>query len=219
MKTRNLVKILFGMPKSLFLNFKYLPIKDAIKLPILVSYNTKLLKLKGEIIINGEIKPGMIKIGIGGSGTAAHLPTAIEIYKGQIIFNGRMGIGGGCQICNSGKLELGENVSFVAECHIICRKHVKIGSNSTISWHTQIMDSDSHNIINKDSKVINENDEIIIGENVWVASKVNILKGASIPSNNIIASGATITKKIDEKNCILTGMPVKVLKRNVSWEF
>lgn len=206
-----------GLPKSIYINLKYFEFKDAIKLPIIVSYRTKFLKLKGSIKIKGKIKTGMIRIGICGSGTASYIPTILELYNGEIIFDEHAYIGGGCQICNSGKMEIGNNVSFTGECHIICKKHIAIGSNSMISWNTQIMDTDSH-FIYEDNNIINADDEIIIGNKVWISSNTNILKGTVIGNNNIVASGSIITNKFYENNCILTGMPIKVLKRNIKWE-
>ena len=53
----NLKKIL-SLPKSLYFNLKVFPLKTAIKLPILISYDTKIINIhKGSIIINSSIKP------------------------------------------------------------------------------------------------------------------------------------------------------------------
>ena len=54
--------ILRSMPYTLYFNFHYLPFKQAIKLPILL-YKPKLLKCKGRIRIEGEVKIGMIQLG------------------------------------------------------------------------------------------------------------------------------------------------------------
>ena len=48
---------------TIWFNFHYLPFKQAIKLPILL-YKPKIIASKGSIIIKGEIKPFMIKLGI-----------------------------------------------------------------------------------------------------------------------------------------------------------
>lgn len=47
-----LEKIL-SIPKSLWFCLHYFTIKDAIKLPVIVRYNTKLNVLKGRIILSG----------------------------------------------------------------------------------------------------------------------------------------------------------------------
>ena len=53
--------------KTLVCNFKLLPLKIALKFPILVGRKVK-LELKGKVSIeSSKIRTGMISIGIGGS--------------------------------------------------------------------------------------------------------------------------------------------------------
>ena len=61
-----IILLILSLPKTIYINFKYLKFKDAIKLPILVSYNVKLAKTRGTILIKSKIKFGMIQIGFGG---------------------------------------------------------------------------------------------------------------------------------------------------------
>ena len=42
-----ILKLLFGFPKTIYLNFKLLPLFDAVKLPICVTYNTKIRVMGG----------------------------------------------------------------------------------------------------------------------------------------------------------------------------
>lgn len=41
---------IFSIPKSFYVSLKYFPFKEAIKLPIMVRYNTVLLGLNGKIV-------------------------------------------------------------------------------------------------------------------------------------------------------------------------
>ena len=65
MKINNLYLRIISLPKTIYFNFKYLPVRQAIKLPIFVSYNTFLGKTKGNIKINSCITTSMINIGFG----------------------------------------------------------------------------------------------------------------------------------------------------------
>ena len=48
---------------SIYFNFKYLPFKQAVKLPILL-YKPHFLKLKGKVVIDApKINTGMIRLG------------------------------------------------------------------------------------------------------------------------------------------------------------
>lgn len=52
-----IVEYLFSVPKSFYVSLKYFSLKDAIRLPILVRYNTLLLELKGNIVnVGGQIR-------------------------------------------------------------------------------------------------------------------------------------------------------------------
>lgn len=47
---------------------------------------------------------------------------------------------------------------------------------------------------------------------------MTILKGSTVSDNSIIATGAIVTEKIFPKNCIIGGIPAKVLKEGVTWD-
>ena len=95
MKIYNLIEIATGLPKSVLFNFSQLPFKQAVKMPVLVSWITKFKALKGKMLIKSDIHTGMIRIGLLGigSGTAHYMPTVIE-NNGKIICNGRLSLGG-----------------------------------------------------------------------------------------------------------------------------
>lgn len=52
---------------------------------------------------------------------------------------------------------------------------------------------------------------IIIGNNCWIGAKVTILDGVTIGDNCVLAAGAVITKSMPA-NCIVGGVPAKVIK-------
>ena len=66
MDIKLIIKALISIPKSLYFCLHFWRLGDAIKLPVLVSYNTTLKKLDGNIQLN-RIKPGTVKIGFTGS--------------------------------------------------------------------------------------------------------------------------------------------------------
>lgn len=74
---------------SLYFNFHYLPIKQAIKLPIIL-YKPKLLKCKGKIQILGNVKTGMIQLGKYTVSLYPNSGIVFENHGGSIIFNGEM---------------------------------------------------------------------------------------------------------------------------------
>lgn len=62
----NILSIL-SIPKSVYINLKVFDFKTAIKLPILVSYNTKLIGIKkNTMVIDDSLRFGDIRIGFDG---------------------------------------------------------------------------------------------------------------------------------------------------------
>ncbi len=205
--------------KTLYINFKCLPFKQAIKLPILLSWRCSITKLSGQIIINNNPTPGMITIGYGDVGifNGTKLRTILKI-EGVLEFHGKANIGYGSKvdIGKTGTLKLGGNFSISAATSIICHKSITIGNNCVLSWDILFMDTDLHEIKSKSGNVINEPKEIIIGNNVWIGCRCLVLKGTYIGDGNVIAANSTLTKTYNQQNSILTGD--KILKQDISWE-
>ena len=105
--------------------------------------------------------------------------------------------GGGIQLCTSvtGVLTLGSYSSISSESHIVCANEITIGNHSVISWNTQIMDTDFHKVM-VDDTVINLDQKVCIGNNVWICSHSIVAKEVNIPDDCIIASGSYITGKL-----------------------
>ena len=66
--------------------------------------------------------------------------------------------------------------------------------------------------------MINYPKPIHIGENVWIASNVFVLKGSTILDNSIVALGAVVCKKFEKENVLIACNPSKIIKENVSWK-
>ncbi len=97
---------------------------------------------------------------------------------------------------------------------------VVIGDNCMFGQDISFLLSDWHYIYDvKTGERLNApKNGISIGNNVWIARNVQILKDVSIPDNTIIGIGSLVTKSFDEENTILGGVPAKVIKRNVCWK-
>lgn len=117
------------------------------------------------------------------------------------------------------------NVTVGSSCtinglFITCRdQDVIIGDDCLISTDVKIRSSDSHKIFElKGTEQINKStDPIIIGDHVWVGQDVFIGKNSSVASGSIVAARATVTKKIETRNCIIVGYS-EILRENIRWE-
>lgn len=64
-----------------------------------------------------------------------------------------------------------------------------------------------HNIV-CDSVVINNDREIIVGNNVWVGARYTILKGISVGNNRILVANSNVVCHVTD-NTIVGGNPTK----------
>ena len=60
--------------------------------------------------------------------------------------------------------------------------------------------------------------DIHIGKKCYVASAVRFSPGSEISDNVLVAMGSVLTKRIDCNNCLIAGVPAKVLKENYDWK-
>lgn len=220
-------KYLLSLPKTILFNFKVFPFKTAIRLPILVAYNVKIENAhKNCILINSKISTFMIKININNGSDGVNCSYKKNGYfdvreKGQIVFYGKADFTSGISIrVDNGSLILGDKFSCNKNCFFSCSKRIIIGNNVLLGWNVNIRDSDGHTIFSLDHSNIQKNldEDVSIGNHVWIASNVHILKGSNIPDNCIIGYNSCVTKKFIEKNCIIAGYPAKVIKDSVNWE-
>lgn len=215
---RILVKLL-SIPKTLYFNFKYFKLNEAIKLPVFVSYNTKFKTLKGNIELPKDIKPGIIKIGLGDVGIfdKQKRRTVLEL-DGNIRFKGKADIGHGSSLSVGGDLVIGDKFVITAESSIVCKEKIIIGDNCLISWDCLLMDTDFHKIYNNDKKQLNANEKIIVGNNVWIGCRNLILKGTIIGDNSVIGANSKVCSKFNMDNVLIVGDPANIIKHDISWE-
>jgi len=219
-KTVNILHYLAGLPKSIYVNFRLLPFKDAVKLPIIVSRKTKLSCLNGKVNLEKN-RTGIIRIGFGNVRLVdfAYERTILHI-EGTVTFQGKCKIGKASKIevGKKGMLVIGENFLISAKSKLICHKQITIGKDCVFAWDSLIMDTDYHEIYDHDSNIINEDKAITIGNKVWIGTRSTVLKGASIPDNTIIAANSLITKAYHTTDTILAGSPAKIIKENITWK-
>lgn len=211
--------------KTAFINFRLLPLSEAIKFPIYIYRGVKLYKYSnGKIIFKAPVTPGLLKIGKHNVGTVdCRYSRSILENSGTIIINGNAQIGAGSKISvmEGGVLELGSDFSITGQSQIICGKHIKFGNRCLMSWDILVMDTDFHKITEKSgNKILNPPAPIIIGDHVWIGCRTTILKGVEIADNAIIAAGATITRSITDKNVIYggSGKDAGIIRRDVEWK-
>lgn len=214
-----IIELLISIPKTVYFNFKYFKSSQAIKLPVFISYNTKFKNLNGNIQLPKNIKTGIIKIGFGGvSIFDKQKRRTILDLNGKINFKGKANIGHGSSLSIGGELVIGDGFIITAESSVVCKKNITIGDNCLISWDCLLMDTDFHKIYGNDKQQLNIDEEIIIGNNVWIGCRNLILKGSLIGDNSVIGANSKVCSKFNADNILIGGNPANIIKYNISWE-
>jgi len=214
---KNIVKINF---KTIIFNFNYFPFQQAIKLPVLVSRNTYLKRLRGDVKIECPIRFGMIKIGYNNCHIFdKKLSRTIWRVDGKVKFKGTANIGHGSKINlgKEGKISIGDNFTINAESTLKIEKGLTIGNDVLISWDVLIMDSDCHHIY-QEEKIINPPQDIHIADKVWVGCRNLILKGAQIRENSVIGANSLVNNDLLTANAAYVGTPARMVKEGICWE-
>ncbi len=207
-----------SLPKTIYFNFRCLPLKQALRLPIFIKYDVKLGELHPNMIkINAPVSRFMIKYGLGGVKGLSTGKSQLWLQNGTITFNGKANFAEGCSIRNNGNLMFGDNFGAGKNCFISCSDEIIFGDDILFAWNGTIRDSDGHTIF-MDGMEKPSHKPVHIGNHVWIASEVKILKGITIPDGCIIALGSIVTRSFDEENILIGGYPAKKLQTNVSWK-
>lgn len=209
---------ILSLPKTIYFNLKALPLAQAVKLPILIGWNTKIVAAKrGVIKFPNGCRPMMVRIGFAGSPS---VPTdhrgQVSIYGGTLSFEGRACFAAGSTLDNSGAMRIGKNFSSNKNAFVSCSKEVTIGDDVMLGWNVQIYDASGHTVYHK-GVAKHSQAPIIVGNHVWLCSHATLLKGAAIGDGSIVAWRSLLTKAIPQSNVLVAGNPAVVKCEDMSW--
>lgn len=207
--------------KTIYINFRTLPFKTAIKFPISIYGKIKFRSLAGSIEIRNKVKRGMIRFGYVQGNFSGQKGNAMILLSPdtKLIFNGPCWFDVDCviRITDKGKVDLGEYIGFGSDTKIYCEDYIKIGNLCRIPFGSTFMDTNYHYSINVNNyEVSRKTKPIIIGERNWIGNTCVIMKGTKTPEGTIIGSRSFLNKdytkeKEDHSYLILAGSPAKVV--------
>jgi acetyltransferase-like isoleucine patch superfamily enzyme len=140
----------------------------------------------------------------------------VQIYNsGQILLGDRIRIRGTqvpveLSTHPTGIISIGNGTFINSGVSIYSVVSVKIGQNCAIGPHTIIMDSDFHTV--EDLHESSTPYPVAIEDNVWIASRVTVLRGVHIGEGAVIASGAVVTKDVP-RYTLVAGVPAKSIRK------
>lgn len=121
------------------------------------------------------------------------------------------------EISGAGNIYIGHNVYLGPGATLLTTRaknrignYVMSGPNLTVvtgDHRTDIVDRPMMELTDKDKLPDNDQD-VVIGNDVWMGSGVTILKGVHISDHCVIAAGAVVTKDVEPEFSIWGGFPL-----------
>ncbi|WP_321479831.1 hypothetical protein [uncultured Bacteroides sp.] len=222
-KLLKLFRILRFIFHDIYFNFRYLPCKQAIHLPILL-YSPHFESCRGKIIIKSKsVHFGMIQLGFPNN--HSNLDGIIIYNSGGIlefVGDGTFFIGSSSvlSVGKKGYLSFEKNIS-ASQSHFLCDYRMIFHENCTIGSRCTFMDCDFHaikNIVTGEKKLPYKLVEI--GSNNWFGFECMIMKGTSTSDNIIVGSRSLLNKNYQNSTySILAGSPAKIIKKGYYRDF
>ena len=95
---------------------------------------------------------------------------------------------------------------------------IRIGRDVMFASGIQVRADDGHAIFHvRTGKRVNWSRDITIGPHVWVGANAAILAGTEIGEGSVVALGAIVRGRFPN-NCIIGGVPARILRRDIAWE-
>lgn len=207
---------------SVYFNFKKLPFRHAVRLPVMFCNDAYCDFSKyGKLILTDIFFKNKCKILIGQKVKDFDYQcekTYINIM-GTLVFNGNFKSLRGANIDVRGVLEFDDDVLIGPRVRIRAYNSIKIGKNARIAHESQIFDTNFHYTENPDSPGYQSiSKPVIIGNYCWIGNRTTISAGVTLPDYTIVGSNSLVNKDFSklEKFSLIAGVPAKHIKTGIS---
>lgn len=196
----------------------------------LLNFNSKRIHGKqNRVQIRGAFLK-RVKISVIGDNNVIIIGRATHITRTRITLKGsnlRLELGANCIYYKGiiwiedkdGQIIIGEGTSIQGAMlkATEMKATIRIGRDCIIGDDVEIRTGDLHSIIDmQTNKRINYDENIDIGDHVWIGAHVRVLKGVTIGEHSIVGTDAVVTRSIPSY-CMAAGVPARIIRENVSW--
>ena len=118
----------------------------------------------------------------------------------------------------SPSLKIGNNCRIGEYTHITAINKIEIGDGLLTGRFVIVTDHSHGDISEYDadippaSRKLKSKGDVVIGNNVWLGDKVSVLSGVHIGDNVIVGANSVVTKSVPS-NCVVAGVPAKIIKQ------
>ncbi len=213
--------LVFSYIYSLFFCLRYLPFREAIKIPIMVHPDgLKVGKMRrGQIVFSSPVHRAMVVMGFTGSEGRDTRKSLLTIHEG-----GKLTLGSGVtftrgtqMVINGGEVKIGNGFFCNADCFFTCNDSITIGEHCLFGWNIDLNTTDGHKV-NIDGEWRNPTGAISMGDHVWVCSDSHISKNVTIANGCVVAQRSLVNKSCLTPNTLIGGMPAREIRHNINWK-
>lgn len=145
--------------------------------------------------------------------TVSFLGKHNKLFFGKNIIIGKLNISMG----NNGACSIGDNTDIGGAVFDVSNAKLEIGKSCLLSAEVIIRTHDSHHIFDlKTHKRVNYEEDVIIGEHVWVGYRAQMLSGFSIGNGSVVGAGAVTSGKFGD-HVVIVGSPARVVRSGICW--
>lgn len=164
-----------------------------------------------QVVIGGGSVMRNVTFRIRGNGHRIHLGNDVKVERSAVFW----------MEGDNGTLEIGDQTTL-EEAHLAVTENgrsITLGMDCMLAYGIEVRTGDSHSVIDANtSQRINPTADVFIGEHVWIAAHVLILKGCVIGQNSIVGTGAVVTKADGAQGVIIAGNPARIIKQGITWD-
>jgi len=117
--------------------------------------------------------------------------------------------------CKNGDIEIGENVSFSANCIVFSSNKLVMKPNSVVASFAYLLSGGEYDLDDPTPLALQKGTctkgPLEIGEDCWIGAGAKVLDGAGLGDHCAIGAGAVVNKPIPA-NSIAVGVPARVVK-------
>lgn len=110
---------------------------------------------------------------------------------------------GGCKISYGSTVEILQDAVFDCKYFtmnsnstVIVAEKIVFGKDVMIGRNVVVYDSDHHQIIDEQGKIANRPAPVVIGDHVWLATNVLILKGVTIGDGSVVGANSIVNNRV-----------------------
>lgn len=208
--------------KTVYINFRCLPFKQAVFFPIKCYGPVRFRQLAGKIVLS-KVPKARLSIGADNLGYRTKGSTTITMVKGAtMVVDGAVSINQGASILvdKDAILTMKNFSSLGDDSEIICRKSIIVGVSTRIAWQCQVTDFGSHFVMDcQTGKVNTLYRKVELGNYCWIGNRTTIQPGTRLPDRTIVASNSLLNKDYValglQSYSLIGGQPAKLLRQGV----